>query len=192
MDFDWELLQKANEEKDRIQKAFKDRFFSKEGSYFHGIETDVDVSATETIIKTNYNSYKFRRKQDGTFIFKKDKLEQYFYSIDASYTIDTWKKGLEAAKKDFEEIMSIKDEIISYLENSSKATFGSSIKKFYDSIFGKKDEPASLELKEEQPKPQEETKEDTGNELTEEKPKDTEEKKKKKKKKDKEKGQSKN
>lgn len=195
MDFDWELLQKANEEKDRIEKNFRDRFFSKEDSYFHGIETQIDISSTEFTIKTNYNSYKFRRKKDGSFIFKKDKLEQYFYSIDASYTIETWKKGLEAAQKDFEEIIAIKDDILKWLENNSKTTFGNSIKKFYSSIFGKRVEPASIELKEELPKEKNEQinhenniddKENQENNI-EDKEDNKEEKKKKKKKKDKDK-----
>lgn len=150
MDFDWELLQRANEEKDRIEKAFKDRFFSKDGSYFKDIETSVEVSATEAIVTTNYNSYKFRRKQNGSFLLKKDKLEQYFYAIDASYTIDTWQKGLEAAQRDFEEIIAIKEDIESWLEDSSKVTLSSSIKRFYASLFGKKEEEQpSIELKEE-------------------------------------------
>lgn len=149
MDFDWELLQRANEEKSRIEKSFKEKFFSKDAAYFKDMETDVEISATEAIVKTNYNNYKFRRKQDGSFVLKKDKLEQYFYAIDASYTIDTWQKGLEAAKRDFEEIIAIKEDIESWLEDSSRVTFSSSIKKFYASIFGKKeDEHPSIELKE--------------------------------------------
>lgn len=165
MDFDWELLQRANEEKNRIEKAFKDRFFSKDGSYFKDIETNVEISATEAIVVTNYNSYKFRRKQNGAFILKKDKLEQYFYAIDASYTIDTWQKGLEAAQRDFEEIIAIKEDIESWLEDSSKVTLSSSIKRFYTSLFGKKEEDQpSIELKKETIEEEKETMEEVATE----------------------------
>ncbi len=174
MDFDWGLLQRANEEKDRIEKEFKKKFFQKKDSYFYDIQTDVEINATEVIIKTNYNSYKFRRKQDGSFILKKDKLEQYFYTIDASYTIDTWQKGLEAAREDFEQIIAIKDDICSYLEENSKFTFSDSVRRFYTSVFGKKEEAPSIELKDEEKKEEKskKTEENEQKDKKEEKPKD--------------------
>lgn len=157
MDMDWELLQKAKEERVRIEKEIKDRFFgsSEKPNYFYTIKADVEVSSLDVIIKTMYNSYKFKRKKDGKFIFKKDKIDQYFYAIDASYTIDTWEKGLKAAKEDFEEILSISEDVIKFLEDSSKKTISSSMKNFYKSFFGKKEKQASIEYKEQEEKKEE-------------------------------------
>ncbi len=149
MEFDWTLLQKASEEKKRIEREFRRHFFEKKDSYFEDSDVEVEISATEVIITTNYNSYKLRRKQNGSFVMKKDKLEQYFYAIDASYTIDTWQKGLVAAREDFEEIIAIKDEMCSWLEENSKFTFADNVKRFYVSMFGKKEETPSIELKDE-------------------------------------------
>lgn len=151
MDLDWELLERGKEEKARIEKEIKDEFFgsAEKSNYFYEIKADVEVTSLDVTIKTIYNSYKFKRKKNGKFVFKKDKISQYFYAIDASYTIQTWEKGLKAAKKDFEEVLGISEELIKFLEQNSKKTLASSMKKFYNSFFGKKEEQASIEYKEE-------------------------------------------
>lgn len=158
MDLDWELLEKAKEEKARIEKEIKDEFFgsSEKPNYFYEIKADVEVTSLDVCIKTIYNSYKFKRKKSGKFVFKKDKLSQYFYAIDASYTIETWEKGIKAAKKDFQEVLAISEDLIKFLEDNSKKTLASSMKNFYNSFFGKKEKQASIEYKGE-PKENDET-----------------------------------
>lgn len=171
MDLDWELLERAKEEKVRIEKEIKDEFFgsSEKPNYFYEIKADVEVTSLDVIVKTLYNSYRFKRKKSGKFVFKKDKLSQYFYAIDASYTLETWEKGLEAAKKDFEEVLAISDELIKFLEKNSKKTIASSMKNFYNSFFSKKEKQASIEYKEDLPKEEEEAKKEDKKEDLEDK-----------------------
>lgn len=154
MDMDWELLEKAKEERVRIEKEFKEKFFgsSEKPNYFFETKAQVEVTSLDVVIKTIYNSYKFKRKKNGSFVFKKDKISQYLYAIDASYTVETWEKGLKAAKKDFEEVFAISEDVVKFLEENSKKTFTSSMKNFYNSFFGKKETQQTIEYKEEDKK----------------------------------------
>lgn len=160
MDFDWELLSKAKEETARIEKEFKQKFFddSEGKNYFKKNNAEVEILSNEVILKTKFNTYKFKRKHNGKFVFKKDKITQYLYAIEASYTIETWEMGIKGAKKDFKEVLAISEDVCKWLEDSTKKTFKSNMKKFYNSFFGIKEEQASIEYKEEE-KPKEEQEE---------------------------------
>lgn len=153
MEIDWDLYKRAEDEMRFLKEEFKKRFFSsnedEKENYFHEIEADATFTTSGLKIQTPYNTYIFNKKLDGTFIFKKDKIEQYVYDIDGKYSFENWKKLLSEAEEDFAQVLGISEDVLRWLDTNTKRTMTQSVSKLFSSIFGKKEQPASIEYKEE-------------------------------------------
>lgn len=161
MEINWELYKKAEDELNALAQEFKKEFFGSEENknYFYEVEADAEFTPTELWIKTPYNNYRFNKKLDDTFVFKKDKVEHYVYDIDGKYSFENWKKLIEEAEEDFNEVLGIKDDVIAWLDKNTKRTMKKNVSKLFGSWFGKKEKQASIEYKEEDTQPSKEVKE---------------------------------
>lgn len=156
MEINWDLFKKAENEIQILNEEFKKEFFGSEEdkNYFYEVEADAFFSSSSLKIQTPYNIYSFNKKLDGAFVFKKDKIEQYVYDIDGKYSFENWKKLIEEAEEDFNEVLAISEDVLEWLDTNTKRSMTQNMskgyKKFFSSLFGKKEQPASIEYKEEE------------------------------------------
>lgn len=155
MEINWDLLKKAEDDIQLLNRAFKESFFGSEENknYFYEVEADAFFTSSTLKIQTPYNTYTFNKKLDGTFVFKKDKIEQYVYDISGKYSFENWKKLISEAEEDFAEVLAISEDVLAWLDKNTKRTMTQSMskgyKKLFNSWFGKKEQQASIEYKEE-------------------------------------------